>query len=160
MALDQLHEALSEKIAGSSSHQQPERKPAERDSKGRVYATGKRKSSIARVWIGPGKGNILVNDRRSSEYFGRETLQFSLERPFRHVDRQGRYDVLCYVKGGGLSGQASAVCHGISKALQLFDPELRPILKAEGLLTRDARRVERKKAGRRKARRSPQFSKR
>ena len=142
-----------------------ESKPTENrdllDMKGRIYATGKRKTSVARVWLTPGgKGKFVVNNRSNEVYFQRETLCSMVLFPFHKVGRAGQYDVWCTVAGGGLSGQAGAVRHGISKALQLFEPALRPPLKAEGLLTRDSRRVERKKPGFRKARRRPQFSKR
>ena len=130
------------------------------DEHGRSYATGKRKDAVARVWIKPGAGRITVNGREVERYFARPVLRMLLNQPFDVADRAGQYDVLCTVKGGGLSGQAGAVRHGISKALTLYEPALRPILKKEGFLTRDARVVERKKYGRRKARRSFQFSKR
>ena len=131
-----------------------------RDDLGRSYATGKRKDAVARVWIKPGAGRITVNGREVDRYFARPVLRMLINQPFDVVDRSGQYDVLCTVKGGGLSGQAGAVRHGISKALTLYEPALRPVLKKEGFLTRDARVVERKKYGRRKARRSFQFSKR
>ena len=130
------------------------------DEQGRSYATGKRKDAVARVWIKPGAGRITVNGREVERYFARPVLRMLINQPFDVADRAGQYDVLCTVKGGGLSGQAGAVRHGISKALTLYEPALRPILKKEGFLTRDARVVERKKYGRRKARRSFQFSKR
>ena len=130
------------------------------DEHGRSYATGKRKDAVARVWIKPGAGRITVNGREVERYFARPVLRMLINQPFDVVDRTGQYDVLCTVKGGGLSGQAGAVRHGISKALTLYEPALRPVLKKEGFLTRDARVVERKKYGRRKARRSFQFSKR
>lgn len=139
----------------------PKENTAVLDSKGRVYATGKRKTSVARVWLKPnGQGRILVNGSQESEYFKRETLCTTVTMPFQKTGRIGQYDVWCTVAGGGLSGQAGALRHGISKALQLFEPALRAPLKAEGLLTRDDRQVERKKPGLRKARRRPQFSKR
>ena len=131
-----------------------------RDALGRSYATGKRKESVARVWIKPGSGKVTVNGKDMSAYFARPVLQMILGQPFTVAGVEGEFDVLATVKGGGLSGQAGAVKHGISKALSLWDPELRPALKAAGFLTRDARVVERKKYGRRKARRSFQFSKR
>jgi len=130
------------------------------DEQGRSYATGKRKDAVARVWIKPGVGRITVNGREVERYFARPVLRMLINQPFDVAGRAGQYDVLCTVKGGGLSGQAGAVRHGISKALTLYEPALRPILKKEGFLTRDARVVERKKYGRRKARRSFQFSKR
>lgn len=130
------------------------------DAYGRSYATGKRKDAVARVWIKPGPGKIVVNGREVNTYFARPVLQMIVQQPFDVADRSGQYDVFCTVKGGGLSGQAGAVKHGISKALTLFEPDLRGVLKKEGFLTRDSRVVERKKYGRRKARRSFQFSKR
>lgn len=130
------------------------------DQYGRTYATGKRKNAIARVWIKPGTGAFKINGKELSEYFARPILQMMVKQPFGLVGRSDQYDVFCSLKGGGLSGQAGALRHGVSKALNDREPELRPILKAAGLLTRDPRVVERKKYGRRKARRSPQFSKR
>ncbi|MBM2576762.1 30S ribosomal protein S9 [Jannaschia sp. Os4] len=131
-----------------------------RDELGRSYATGKRKDAVARVWIKPGSGKITVNGKEFDKYFARPVLQLIVRQPFGVADREGQFDVMATVKGGGLSGQAGAVKHGISKALQLYEPELRGALKAAGFLTRDSRVVERKKYGRRKARRSFQFSKR
>jgi small subunit ribosomal protein S9 len=131
-----------------------------RDSLGRSYATGKRKDAVARVWIKPGSGRVMVNGREMSVYFARPVLQMVLRQPFEIASVTGQFDVMATVKGGGLSGQAGAVKHGISKALQLYEPSLRGVLKAAGFLTRDSRVVERKKYGRRKARRSFQFSKR
>ena len=131
-----------------------------RDAKGRAYATGRRKGAIARVWVKPGKGVVLVNGRESTLYFARPVLQMIINQPLAAAHRETEFDVVCTVKGGGLSGQAGAVRHGISRALVNFEPELRPVLKTGGFLTRDARVVERKKYGRRKARRSFQFSKR
>lgn len=130
------------------------------DAQGRAYATGKRKDAVARVWIKPGSGRMLVNGRPGTEYFARPVLQMLLEQPFKAANRQSQYDVWCTVKGGGLSGQAGAVRHGISCALTHYEPELRPVLKKGGFLTRDSRVVERKKYGRPKARRRFQFSKR
>ncbi|MZR31017.1 30S ribosomal protein S9 [Sneathiella litorea] len=130
------------------------------DSLGRSYATGKRKNAIARVWIKPGSGKFTVNGRDQEVYFARPVLRMILLQPFEVTDRVGQFDVICTVKGGGLSGQAGAVRHGISKALLAYEPALRPALKAEGFITRDSRVVERKKYGRAKARRSFQFSKR
>ncbi len=130
------------------------------DEHGRSYATGKRKNAIARVWIKPGPGVITVNGRESNVYFARPVLQMLINQPFQVSERAGQYDVFCTVTGGGLSGQAGAVRHGISKALTLFEPGLRPPLKKAGFLTRDSRVVERKKYGKAKARRSFQFSKR
>lgn len=131
-----------------------------RDSLGRSYATGKRKDAVARVWIKPGSGRVTVNGKEMDKYFARPVLQMILRQPFQVAGVVDQFDVLATVKGGGLSGQAGAVKHGISKALQLYEPALRAPLKTAGFLTRDARVVERKKYGRRKARRSFQFSKR
>jgi small subunit ribosomal protein S9 len=130
------------------------------DPQGRAYATGKRKNAVARVWIKPGTGKITVNGRDSPVYFARPVLRMLLNQPFVIVNRLGQFDVVCTVVGGGLSGQAGAVRHGISKALLNYEPGLRPALKAQGFLTRDSRVVERKKYGKAKARRSFQFSKR
>ncbi|HZT50439.1 MAG TPA: 30S ribosomal protein S9 [Stellaceae bacterium] len=130
------------------------------DAQGRAYATGKRKDAVARVWIKPGSGRITVNGRDSPVYFARPVLRMLLNQPFVVANRMGQFDVVCTVAGGGLSGQAGAVRHGISKALTFYEPSLRPTLKAQGFLTRDSRVVERKKYGKAKARRSFQFSKR
>jgi small subunit ribosomal protein S9 len=132
----------------------------ELDAQGRAYATGRRKDAVARVWIKPGKGTITVNGRDQEVYFARPTLRLVINQPFAISEREGQYDVICTVKGGGLSGQAGAVKHGISQALSKFEPGLRSMVKAAGFLTRDPRVVERKKYGRAKARRSFQFSKR
>lgn len=125
-----------------------------------IYATGKRKDSIARVYIAPGKGNVIINDLPLAEYFKRPVLQMILNQPFGVTKREGSYDVIAMVRGGGLSGQAGAIKHGISKALEQAEPDLRAALKAAGFLTRDSRVVERKHYGKHKARRSTQFSKR
>ncbi|MEP7221625.1 MAG: 30S ribosomal protein S9 [Novosphingobium sp.] len=130
------------------------------DAQGRAYATGRRKDAVARVWIKPGSGKITVNGRDQEVYFARPTLRLVINQPFDVADRSGAYDVVCTVKGGGLSGQAGAVKHGISQALSKFEPLLRSAVKAAGFLTRDPRVVERKKYGRAKARKSFQFSKR
>jgi len=130
------------------------------DEQGRAYATGKRKNAVARVWIRPGNGKIEVNGRDSPVYFARPVLRMLINQPFVSCDRLGQFDVWATVKGGGLSGQAGAVRHGISKALTFYEPGLRPVLKQGGFLTRDSRVVERKKYGKAKARRSFQFSKR
>ncbi len=130
------------------------------DAKGRSYATGKRKDAVARVWIKPGAGKVTVNGRDQETYFARPVLRLIVNQPFQVTDREGQFDVDATVKGGGLSGQAGAVKHGISKALNLYEPDLRGTLKKAGFLTRDSRVVERKKYGKRKARRSFQFSKR
>jgi small subunit ribosomal protein S9 len=130
------------------------------DKLGRAYATGKRKNAIARVWVKPGKGQITVNGKPSDAYFARPVLRMMINQPFRVTDREGQFDVVCTVIGSGLSGQAGAVRHGISKALSDYEPGLRTALKRVGFLTRDSRVVERKKYGKKKARRSFQFSKR
>ncbi|CUJ92837.1 30S ribosomal protein S9 [Shimia thalassica] len=131
-----------------------------RDELGRSYATGKRKDAVARVWIKPGSGKVIVNGKDQDVYFARPVLQLILRQPMQIAGVEGEFDVFATVKGGGLTGQAGAVKHGISKALQLYEPSLRGALKAAGFLTRDSRVVERKKYGKRKARRSFQFSKR
>lgn len=131
-----------------------------RDQLGRSYATGRRKNAIARVWIKPGSGKVVVNGKQMNEYFARPVLQMVIGQAFSVANVSGQFDVMATVKGGGLSGQAGAVKHGISQALSLYEPSLRPALKAAGFLTRDSRVVERKKYGKRKARRSFQFSKR
>ena len=130
------------------------------DTQGRAYATGKRKDAIARVWVKPGTGKITVNDKEFAAYFARPVLQMILRQPIVAANRDGQFDIVATVVGGGLSGQAGAVRHGISKALTYFEPDLRSVLKKGGFLTRDSRVVERKKYGRMKARRSFQFSKR
>jgi small subunit ribosomal protein S9 len=130
------------------------------DAQGRSYATGKRKNAIARVWIKPGVGRITVNGREVEVYFARPVLRMLIGQPFETASRTDQFDVVCTVTGGGLSGQAGAVRHGISKALTYYEPGLRPVLKKGGFLTRDSRVVERKKYGKAKARRSFQFSKR
>ena len=130
------------------------------DAQGRAYATGKRKNAVARVWIKPGSGKILVNTKNVEVFFARPVLRMLIQQPLVAANRTGQYDVVCTVSGGGLSGQAGAVRHGISKALTHYEPELRGSLKKGGFLTRDSRVVERKKYGRAKARRSFQFSKR
>ncbi|MGF7171374.1 small subunit ribosomal protein S9 [Sphingobium xanthum] len=132
----------------------------ELDKQGRAYATGRRKDAVARVWVKPGTGKITVNGRDQETYFARPTLRLVINQPFSVTAREGQYDVICTVKGGGLSGQAGAVKHGIAQALTKYEPALRSAVKAEGFLTRDSRTVERKKYGRAKARRSFQFSKR
>ena len=143
----------------STSAEAPKRE-AQRDSLGRAYATGRRKDAVARVWIKPGSGKVVVNGRDQTIYFARQTQRLVLNQPFLIADRVGQFDVMCTVKGGGLSGQAGAVRHGISRALENFEPELRPALKKAGMLTRDSRTVERKKIGKHKARRSKQWAKR
>src|SRR5213595_989805 len=130
------------------------------DAQGRAYATGKRKNAVARVWLKPGGGRVTVNEKPVETFFARPVLRMLIQQPLVAARRQGQYDVVCTVSGGGLSGQAGAVRHGISKALTCFEPDLRAILKKGGFLTRDSRTVERKKYGHPKARRSFQFSKR
>jgi small subunit ribosomal protein S9 len=154
-SLDQLKDAVD----ASPLAEAPAREP-KRDSLGRSYATGKRKDAVARVWIKPGSGKVTVNGREIEVYFARPVLRMVIGQAFTVAGVEGQFDVMATVKGGGLSGQAGAVKHGISQALQLFEPSLRPALKAAGFLTRDSRVVERKKYGKRKARRSFQFSKR
>ena len=152
-ALSGLKEATAAKAAAP---------PAERkvDALGRAYATGRRKNAIARVWIKHGTGKVVVNDRDITVYFARPVLRMIINQPFGVTNRIDHFDIFCTVTGGGLSGQAGAVRHGVSRALINFEPELRGVLKAGGFLTRDSRVVERKKYGKRKARRSFQFSKR
>ena len=139
---------------------QAEKKEPKIDDLGRAYATGRRKESVARVWLKKGSGKVTVNGKSQDEYFGRQTHLLVLNQPFLIVDRVNAYDVVCTVKGGGLSGQAGAVRHGISRALENFEPELRAGLKKAGMLTRDSRVVERKKIGKHKARRTKQWAKR
>jgi small subunit ribosomal protein S9 len=146
---------------GVATGQEPRALPQpKRDEQGRSYATGKRKNAVARVWVKPGKGQITVNGRTIEVFFARPVLRMLINQPFLAANRNGQFDVVCTVSGGGLSGQAGAVRHGISRALTHYEPELRPVLKKGGFLTRDPRVVERKKYGKRKARRSFQFSKR
>jgi small subunit ribosomal protein S9 len=145
---------------GTSAPTEAPRYEQKLDAQGRAYATGKRKDAVARVWIKPGPGKITVNDRELDVYFARPVLRMILQQPLMVANRNGQYDIRVTVAGGGLSGQAGAVRHGLSKALTYFEPELRGVLKKAGFLTRDSRVVERKKYGRSKARRSFQFSKR
>lgn len=147
-------------IKSASNNTEVKVRKANRDKFGRSYATGKRKDAVARVWIKPGKGNITINDKSIDQYFARPVLKMIISQPFEVSNRVNEFDVVCTVKGGGLSGQAGAIKHGISKALNEYEPELRAALKKAGFLTRDARTVERKKFGKAKARRSYQFSKR
>ncbi len=160
-SLDDLKAAVAGTAAdaGVVAEVEAPREPV-RDALGRSYATGKRKDAVARVWIKPGSGKVTVNGKPIDAYFARPVLQMILRQPFQVANVEGQFDVMATVAGGGLSGQAGAVKHGISKALQLYEPSLRPALKAAGFLTRDSRVVERKKYGKRKARRSFQFSKR
>ncbi|RJK99467.1 30S ribosomal protein S9 [Paracoccus aestuarii] len=153
--LDDLKSAVSVNAAEPAATRE-----AQRDDMGRSYATGKRKDAVARVWVKPGSGKVTVNGKDIDAYFARPVLQMILRQPFEVAGVVGQYDVQATVKGGGLSGQAGAVKHGISQALQLHEPGLRAALKAAGFLTRDSRVVERKKYGKAKARRSFQFSKR
>ncbi len=157
-SLETLKSAVSKKAGVAEAEKAPAVQKI--DSLGRAYATGKRKNAIARVWIKPGAGKATINGRDLPVYFARPVLRMILNQPFHVVNREAQYDVICTVSGGGLSGQAGAVRHGISKALTYYEPALRPLLKKEGFLTRDARVVERKKYGHKKARRSFQFSKR
>ena len=146
--------------AAASSTTEVKVRKSVKDKQGRSYATGKRKDAVARVWIKPGKGNITINDKSIDEYFARPVLKMIIAQPFEVANRVNEFDVVCTVKGGGLSGQAGAIKHGISIALNEYEPELRSVLKKAGFLTRDDRVVERKKYGKAKARRSYQFSKR
>ena len=156
-SFEQLGERLGLQTPGATPAPVYEKKV---DAQGRSYATGKRKDAVARVWVRPGSGRIEVNGKDFKAYFARPVLQMLLLQPLVLVDRSTQYDVTCTVAGGGLSGQAGAVRHGLAKALTHYEPELRPALKKNGFLTRDPRVVERKKYGRPKARRSFQFSKR
>ena len=147
------------KVAVEAPAETVKREP-KKDALGRSYATGKRKDAVARVWLKMGKGNIVVNGRDVKDYFARPVLQMIINQPFVATARENQFDVMCTVCGGGLSGQAGAVRHGISRCLDLFEPELHKVLRQGGFLTRDSRAVERKKAGRSKARKRYQFSKR
>jgi small subunit ribosomal protein S9 len=151
-----------EALQSLSSNPQAEQAPREPkiDAQGRAYATGKRKNAIAKVWIKPGKGQITINGRDQEVYFARPVLRMMIAQPLQVTDRMGQFDVIVSVEGSGLSGQAGAIRHGLSKALTYYEPGLRPVLKPHGFLTRDPRVVERKKYGKAKARRSFQFSKR
>ena len=139
---------------------EPQKKEPKLDKLGRAYATGRRKDAVARVWLKPGAGRVVVNGKDQAIYFSRQTHRLILNQPFLVVDRVGKFDVMATVAGGGLSGQAGAVRHGISRALENFDPALRPPLKKAGMMTRDDRIVERKKVGKHKARRTKQWAKR
>lgn len=161
--LADLKSAVAEtksEAAPQQPSQQAEPRVQKLDAQGRSYATGKRKDAVARVWIKPGLGKVMVNGRPGEQYFARPVLQMLVNQPFQVANRTGQYDVWCTVSGGGLSGQAGALRHGISRALTFFEPELRGVLKQGGFLTRDSRVVERKKYGLAKARRRFQFSKR
>ena len=144
----------------SQLNSEPVKKNIKLDFKEAQYATGRRKKSIARVWLKKGSGNFQINGRKMNDYFKKMNLQIAILRPLSIVNRENEYDVKCSVKGGGLTGQAGAIIHGISRAIVEYEPELKPTLKKEKLTTRDSRAVERKKYGHRKARRSFQFSKR
>ncbi len=159
-SLEDLKEVIKEADAGAVVAEESAPAEPKIDEHGRSYATGKRKNAVARVWIKRGNGKITVNGRDQETYFARPVLRMLLQQPLEAAERVDEFDIIATVTGGGLSGQAGAVRHGISKALQLFEPGLRPVLKAGGFLTRDSRVVERKKYGRAKARRSFQFSKR
>ena len=158
-SLEDLGKVAEGVEAPAAAHVAINREPV-RDALGRAYATGKRKDAVARVWIKPGSGKVVVNGKEMSVYFARPVLQMILRQPFQVAGVVDQFDVMATVAGGGLSGQAGAVKHGVSKALQLYDPTLRAALKAAGFLTRDSRVVERKKYGKAKARKSFQFSKR
>ena len=155
--LEEIKEAVV--ATAATANTEAKKKPA-RDKKGRSYATGKRKDAVARVWIMPGKGNITINEKPIDAYFARPVLKMIINQPFEVANRVNEFDVICTVKGGGLSGQAGAIKHGISRALNDYEPDLHECLKKAGFLTRDDRAVERKKYGKAKARRSYQFSKR
>jgi len=150
-------EATTEEVI---SENEPQKREPIRDDLGRSYATGRRKDAVARVWLKPGKGKVIVNGLEQDKYFGRKTHLLVINQPFLITDRVGQFDINCTVKGGGKSGQAGALRHGISRALENYEPELRPSLKTAGMLTRDSRVVERKKVGLHKARRSKQWAKR
>jgi len=159
-------DSIEKKTAESSSHIEVEKGESEIniepkiDKFGRSYATGRRKGSVARVWLKEGSGKITINDKEFEKYFSRPVLRMIITQPLEIIEKSGKFDILTTVSGGGLSGQAGAIRHGLSRAITLFDPKLRPVLKKAGMLTRDSRVVERKKYGRHKARRSHQFSKR
>lgn len=160
VTLDSLKDLKGAPADGTIPDATPEVPEPKLDAFGRAYATGRRKDAVARVWIKPGSGKVTVNGRDAERYFARPVLRMIIGQPFEVTDRINQYDVYCTVAGGGLSGQAGAVRHGISRALTYYEPLLRPQLKVNGFLTRDSREVERKKFGRAKARRSFQFSKR
>lgn len=153
---------LKSSVAGKPAEVEtaPVKRVQKLDSKGRAYGTGRRKDSVARVWLSPGTGKIIVNDRDQLVYFARATQRLVINQPFTIAKREGQFDVNCLVSGGGLSGQAGALRHGISRALENYEPDIRPVLKKAGLLTRDSRRVERHKYGLHGARRKKQWAKR
>jgi len=159
-AADEKSEAKGDEEGKASGEVSSGPKTPKLDNLGRSYATGRRKESVARVWLKKGKGQVIVNGESQDKYFARQTHLLVINQPFLVAGRLNEYDVMCTVKGGGLSGQAGAVRHGISRALENFEPELRGALKKAGMLTRDARMVERKKIGKHKARRSKQWAKR
>lgn len=156
-AAPETQEAKPAKVMAEESKPQRVQKL---DAQGRAYGTGRRKDAVARVWVKPGSGKVIVNGKDQSVYFSRNTHRLILNQPFLIVNRVGNFDVMCTVTGGGLSGQAGAVRHGISRALENYDPALRPALKKAGMMTRDSRVVERKKVGKHKARRTKQWAKR
>ncbi len=156
-SLKDLKAATKEKEVATEVKVAPK---AKKDKQGRAYATGRRKDAVARVWVMPGHGKVTINEKSMDEYFSRPVLKMIINQPFEVTNRVNEFDVVCTVKGGGLSGQAGAIKHGISRALNEYEPELRSALKQAGFLTRDDRTVERKKYGKAKARRSYQFSKR
>ena len=160
MAVLQSLSDLGQSVQGTENNNDAPVREKKVDAQGRAYATGKRKDAVARVWIKPGSGKVTVNERDVEVYFARPVLRMIIQQPLEVANRKDQYDIVVSVAGGGLSGQAGAVRHGLSKALTHFEPELRTPLKREGFLTRDSRVVERKKYGRKKARRSFQFSKR
>lgn len=159
ISLNELKSAIAEPASIVEIQEQDPRKP-KIDAQGRSYATGKRKDAVARVWIKPGMGKMIINGQEIKDYFVRPVLKMLIDQPLQTVNRLGQYDVWCTVKGGGLSGQAGAIRHGISRALVYYEPELHTPLKQGGFLTRDSRIVERKKYGQAKARKRYQFSKR
>jgi small subunit ribosomal protein S9 len=159
-SLEDLKDVMKDADAGAVATEESVPAEPKIDEHGRAYATGKRKNAVARVWIKRGNGKITVNGKDQEQYFARPVLRMLLQQPLETAERKDEFDIVATVVGGGLSGQAGAVRHGISKALTMFEPGLRPVLKANGFLTRDSRVVERKKYGRKKARRSFQFSKR
>lgn len=157
---DQAADATATDTGVNTENQSDAPREPVRDEHGRSYGTGRRKDAVARVWVKPGKGRVTVNGKDQTVYFARKTQQLILNQPFLKTGRVGEFDVVCTVKGGGLSGQAGAVRHGIARALALYEPDLRGVLKKEGMLTRDSRMVERKKIGLHKARRRKQWAKR
>lgn len=159
-SLQDLKAATKAKEETSSKAEVKAARASQKDKKGRAYATGRRKDAVARVWVMPGHGKVTINEKSMDEYFSRPVLKMIINQPFEVTNRVNEFDVICTVKGGGLSGQAGAIKHGISRALNEYEPELRSALKQAGFLTRDDRTVERKKYGKAKARRSYQFSKR